>query len=184
MSFAMSDENLPMAVDPPKPPDPPDPPQDPRWKFLRDVAVFELKLAINNLHNFVQIPMTLAVAAFDVVFKHGEEGARFYKFVEWGRTIDDHIDIYSIIHDRERGLNKDFTVDAVLARVEGVIKREYDKGGTAASVKNAVDRALDEMQARTAPASAKAAEAADKAAEAVRRAADNFRGRDGDPPTV
>lgn len=176
----MSDENLPVAVTPPAPPEPPEPPQDPRWKFLRDVAVFELKLAINNLHNFVQIPLTLGVALFDVVFKHGEEGARFYKFVEWGRTIDDHIDIYSIVAHRERGLNENFTVDAVLAHVEGVIKREYAKGGTAATVKNAVDRALDEMQSRTAPASAKAAEAADKAAEAVRRAADNLRGKDGE----
>ena len=93
-----------------------------------------------------------------------------------GGLIDDHIDIYSIVSHRERGLNKDFTVDAVLAHVEGVIKREYEKGGTAATVKNAVDRALDEMQARTAPVSAKAAEAAEKAADAVRRTADNLRG--------
>lgn len=153
---------------------PPDTPEarDARWQFLRDVAVFELKLALNNLHNFIQIPMTLAVALFDLVFKHGKEGSRFYWLVEQGRLIDDHIDIYSIIEHRERGLNKDFTVDAVLARVEGVIKREYEKGGTAATVKNAVDRALDEMQARTAPASAKAAEAAEKAAEAMRGTAE------------
>ena len=38
---------------------------DPRWKFLRDVAAFELKLALNNIHNFVQIPLTLAVALVD-----------------------------------------------------------------------------------------------------------------------
>jgi ribosome-associated translation inhibitor RaiA len=30
--------------------------------------------------------------------------------------------------------------------VEGVIVREYEKGGTAASIKSAVDRAIDEMQ--------------------------------------
>ena len=39
---------------------------DPRWKFLRDVAAFELKLALNNIHNFIQIPLTLAVALVDV----------------------------------------------------------------------------------------------------------------------
>ena len=33
-----------------------------RWKFMRDVLVFESKLALNNLHNFFQIPVTLAVA--------------------------------------------------------------------------------------------------------------------------
>ncbi|HWA04485.1 MAG TPA: hypothetical protein VG819_13270 [Rhizomicrobium sp.] len=154
---------------------PPGSNQDARWKFLRDVAVFELKLALNNVHNFIQIPLTFAVAVFDLVFRHGREGERFYWLVEQGRLIDDHIDIYSIISDRERGLNRDFTVDAVLRRVEDVIKREYEKGGTAASVKNAVDRALDEMQAKTAPATKAAVSAAEKAKDAVRKAAENLR---------
>lgn len=157
-------------------------PRDARWQFLRDVAVFELKLMLNNLHNFFQVPLTLGVALFDLVFKHGEEGSRFYWLVEQGRLIDDHIDIYSIVDHRERGLNRDYTVDAVLKRLEGVIVREYEKGGTAASVKNAVDRAFDEMQSRTAPASGKAAEAAEKAMEAMRQAADKFRNKDDAKP--
>jgi hypothetical protein len=74
-----------------------------RWKFMRDVVVFESKLALNNLHNFFQIPVTLAVAVFDLVFKGKEEGERFYKLLEWGRTIDDSIDIYSVIEHRQAG---------------------------------------------------------------------------------
>ena len=62
---------------------------DPRWRFIRDVAVFEMKLALNNLHNFFQIPLTLAVAVFDLFVKGRQEGERFYKLVEMGRTIDD-----------------------------------------------------------------------------------------------
>ena len=147
----------------------PPPAPDSRWKFVRDVAVFELKLALNNLHNFVQIPLTLALAAVDVVFRHGDEhGSRFYWMVEKGRQIDDAIDIYSIIDHRERAMNKDYTVDAVLAQLEGVIKREYEKGGTVASVKNALDRTLDEMNAKTAPVSEKTAEAFKRAAETMR----------------
>ena len=75
-----------------------------------------LKLALNNLHNFFQIPVTIAVAVFDVIFKGKEEGERFYKLLELGRTIDDSIDIYSVIAHREKSLNKDYTVDAVVAR--------------------------------------------------------------------
>lgn len=169
-----------MSVEEPQPPAVPAPalsPRDARWKFLRDVAVFELKLALNNVHNFIQVPLTLAVALFDLVFKHGEDGARFYWLVEQGRLIDDSIGIYSIIDHRERAMNKDYTVDAVVKRLEDVIVREYGKGGTAASIKNAVDRAFDEMQSRTAPASQKAAEAAERAAEAMREAAEKFRTR-------
>ena len=89
-----------------------------RWRFLRDVAVFELKLALNNLHNFVQIPLTLAVAVFDLVFKGKSEGERFYHLVDLGRTIDDSIGIYSIIDHRQRRLNDQYTVDAVLKHID------------------------------------------------------------------
>ena len=134
-------------------PTPSTPNTDPhaRWKFMRDVLVFESKLALNNLHNFFQIPVTLAVALFDLIFKGKEEGERFYKLLELGRTIDDSIDIYSVIAHREKSLNRDYTIDAVVAKIEGVIVKEYEKGGTAASVKQAVDKAFDGMQAKTAP---------------------------------
>ena len=138
-----------------------------RWQFIRDVAVFELKLALNNLHNFFQIPLTLAVAVFDLVVGGKTEGARFYKLVEMGRTIDDSIDIYSIIDHRERSLNKDYTVDAVIGRLESVIVREYQKGGSAATIKQALDRAIDGMQSTT-------GEHAGKAADAVKAAADKL----------
>jgi hypothetical protein len=138
-----------------------------RWKFMRDVLVFESKLALNNLHNFFQIPVTLAVALFDVIFKGKEEGERFYRLLELGRTIDDSIDIYSVIAHREKSLNKDYTVDAVVARIEDVIVREYKKGGSAATVKQAVDKALDGMQSKT-------GEHAEKAADAIKTAAEKI----------
>ncbi len=146
--------------------------RDARWKFIRDVAVFELKLTLNNFHNFFQVPLTLGIALFDLIFKHGEEGSRFYWVVEQGRLIDDHIDIYSIIDHRERAMNRNYSVDAVVKRVESVIVNEYAKGGTAASIKNALDRAIDEMQSRTGPAAAKAAGATEKAAETIKDAAE------------
>ena len=146
--------------------------RDARWKFLRDVAVFELKLTLNNFHNFFQVPLTLGIALFDLIFKHGEEGSRFYWVVEQGRLIDDHIDIYSIIDHRERAMNRNYSVDAVVKRVESVIVNEYAKGGTAASIKNALDRAIDEMQSRTGPAAARAAGATEKAAGTIKDAAE------------
>ena len=141
-----------------------------RWKFIRDVAVFQFKLFLNNVHNFVQIPLTLVVALVDLIFKTEPEGARFYKLLEHGRTIDDSIDIYSVIAHRDRSLNSAYTVDNVVSKLEGVIVREYQKGGTAASVKAALDRAIDEMQS-------KAGEGKDKAANAMRDAADRMRGK-------
>ncbi|MBV9540628.1 MAG: hypothetical protein JO167_05120 [Alphaproteobacteria bacterium] len=149
-----------------------------RWQFLRDVAVFELKLALNNLHNFFQIPLTLAVAAFDVIAGGKQEGERFYKLVEMGRTIDDSIDIYSIIDHRERSLNKDYTVDAGIKRLEDVIVKEYEKGGTAATIRHAVDRAIDDMQSRSGDTLGKAGDAMKSAADKTHEKMQKM----GDPP--
>jgi hypothetical protein len=123
-----------------------------RWKFLRDVIALQLKLMLGNVHNFVLIPVTLVAAAIDFVFGGKRQGERFYRVLEWGRRADEAIDLYSALGDaagEERELKKDFTVDAVIARLEGVIAREYEKGGTAASVKNAVDKAIDQLQSET-----------------------------------
>jgi hypothetical protein len=140
-----------------------DRPADPsanRWKFMRDVAVFEAKLTLNNLHNMFQVPLTFAVAVFDILFKGKEEGGRFYKLVEVGRTIDDQIDIYSVISHRERRVNEDLTVDAIVARLETIIVREYEKGRSAAAVKQAVDSAIDATRAQTSTHTRKAADMA------------------------
>ena len=160
----MSD-NLPVPI-----PDTPVSNIDPhaRWKFLRDVAVFQFKLFLNNVHNFFQVPLVLVVALVDVIFKTDPEGARFYKVLEYGRTIDDSIDIYSVIAHREKAMKVDYTVDNVISKVEGAIVREYQKGGTAASMKSAVDKVIDEMQARTDAGK-------DKVTEAVKQAADKVK---------
>ncbi|MGH6872862.1 MAG: hypothetical protein ACREHE_15280 [Rhizomicrobium sp.] len=153
----------------------PPPDNDPhaRWRFLRDVLVFQLKLVLGNLQNFLLLPVSLAAALIDVIFKGGREGERFYRVLDWGRRTDEAINIYGAIGGYHatggvEDMDSRYTVDAVLARVEQVIVREYEKGGTAASVKTAVDKALDEMQAKTGDAGARVNESLRTAAEKLR----------------
>ena len=151
-------------------------PDDPdaRWRFLRDVLVFQLKLFIGNLHNFIFIPVSLAAAAADLLFKHERQGSRFYRVMEWARQADEAIDLYSALRDADDGERKFYSIDAVVTRIEDVIVRETEKGGTTASVKAAVDRALDKIQRET-PAKF-------NPDEIVRRAADHIRDRMRRPP--
>ena len=58
-----------------------------------------------------------------------------------------------------------------------MIVREYQKGGTAASVKEAVDKALDGMHAKTAPAAEKASDALKSAAEKLQEKVQNLGNR-------
>lgn len=68
-----------------------------RWRFVRDVLALQLKLLAGNVHNFILIPATLAAALFDLIFRSGSHGARFYRVLEWGRRAEEAIGLYSAL---------------------------------------------------------------------------------------
>jgi hypothetical protein len=123
-----------------------------RWRFLRDVMVFQLKLLLDNLRDFALVPVSLVAALIDLLYRGEREGALFYKVLRWGAQSEEVIDVYSAIEDQPPGsfkVNPAYTVDAVVARLEEVVVREYEKGGTAASIKAALDRAIDQLHRET-----------------------------------
>lgn len=131
---------------------PPQPTRDDRWKFLRDVVVFQLKMFLDNVRDLVLMPVALAAALVDLLLRGDREGARFYRVLRWGWHSEKVIGVYSAIENEEPGpftISRDYTVDGVIARLESVVTREIEKGGTAASVKGAMDRAIDQIHAGT-----------------------------------
>lgn len=136
-----------------------------RWLFLRDVLVFQVKLLLDNLRDFALVPVSLGAALIDFIFKGEREGALFYKVLRWGAHSEEVIDVYSAIEHHEPGsfkMNPDYTVDGVIARLEGVLVRECEKGGTATSIKAAMDRAIDQLHRETGGARAVVVRAADR----------------------
>ena len=142
-----------------------------RWKFFRDVLVFQLKMLLDNVRDFALMPVSLAAALIDLIFKGKRHGSLFYQVLRWGAHSEEVINVYSSIETQERPrVNPDYTVDAVIARLEGVLVRECEKGGTAASIKAAMDRAIDQIQIETSGPR-------DRARDAVVRVARKFRSR-------
>jgi hypothetical protein len=149
----------------------PSPSNADRWKFLRDVLVFQLKMFLDNLRDFALMPVSLVAALIDLVFKGEREGALFYSVLKWGAHSEEVIDVYSAIEDHATSgsmINPNYTVDAVIARLESVLVRECEKGGTAASVKTAMDRAIDQLHKETSGAR-------DRAQDVVAHATDKLR---------
>jgi hypothetical protein len=126
--------------------------RDDRWKFLRDVLVFQLKMLLDNVRDFALMPISLVAALIDLFIRGERQGALFYKVLRWGSHSETVIDVYSAIEHHEPGdfkISRDYTVDGVIARLEGVLVRECEKGGTAATIKTAMDRAFDQIHAET-----------------------------------
>jgi hypothetical protein len=147
-----------------------------RWKFLRDVLVFQLKMLLDNLRDFALMPVSLVAALIDLIFKGEREGSLFYQVLRWGAHSEEVINVYGAIEEHGRpGVNPNYTVDAVIARLEGVLVRECERGGTAASIKSAMDRTIDQIQIE-------ASGPRDRARRAVVQAADKFRRKLGPAP--
>jgi hypothetical protein len=125
---------------------------DDRWKFLRDVLVFQLKMFLDNVRDFALMPVSLAAALIDLFYRGEREGALFYKVLRWGSHSERVINVYSAIAQHPASdfkVSPGYTVDGVIARLENVVVREVEKGGTAATVKAAMDRAIDQLHAET-----------------------------------
>ena len=123
-----------------------------RWRFIRDVVVFQLKMLLDNIRDFALMPVSLAAAVIDLVYKGEREGALFYRVLRWGRHSEEVIDVYSAIEAHDPGsfkVSPNYKVDALIARLEEVVVREVEKGGTAASIKAVMDRTIDEVNRGT-----------------------------------
>lgn len=119
-----------------------------RWPFIRDVLVLQVKLLIGNLHNLILVPATTVAALLDLFVKSDRHGSRFYRVLEWGRQADEAIGLYDALDRHEEHPKRPVSVDGLVYRIEQAILREYEKGGTTASAKAAVDRVLDTLQTR------------------------------------
>lgn len=148
------------------------PHQDDHWKFLRDVAVFQLKMLLDNARDLVLMPVSLVAAVIDLVFKGDRQGALFYRVLRWGAHSEEVIDVYRAIEHERPAEKPSYSVDAVIAQLEGVLVRECEKGGTASSLKAALDRAILQIQSETSGSRERAREAVSAAASKLRTAVD------------
>jgi hypothetical protein len=116
-----------------------------RWQLIRDVAVFQMKLALDALRDFALSPISLVAAVADLVTGGEKPGKHFYAVLGAGRETERWIRLFGEL-DRvspapDRG--EAATIDAIVERVERVIVEQYERGGVTASAKDAIDRGLD-----------------------------------------
>ena len=137
----------------------------PRLLIVRDLVVLQVKLFVGNVHNFLLMPACLLAAALDILFKNRRDEAWLYKTLAWGRHFEERIGLYSALHEDPHNPPEKYSVDAVIARVEHAIKKNYESGGTTATMKAAADKAFERMAARTARLRLKAPQETNSEAE-------------------
>ena len=117
-----------------------------RWTLLRDLVVFQAKLAIDGLRDFALLPVSFVAALVDLL----AGGSRFYTVVHWGRRSERWIDLFAAA-DRfpkpePTTVLEQQRLDDLVARVEELVVEQHRKGGLTAAAKRAIDQALDSIQ--------------------------------------
>jgi hypothetical protein len=123
-----------------------------RWRLIRDVLVFQLRLGLDALRDLLLSPISLVAGLVDLVFG----GTRFYAVLAAGRRTEAWIHLFgeldrSAPDDAVTNAAQPVSIDALVERMERLIVEQYERGGVTASAKSAIDRGLDAIGRRGTP---------------------------------
>lgn len=119
-----------------------------RWELIRDVLVFQGKLFVDGLRDLIWAPVSVGLAVMDLLGIGKNAGLHFYNLLYFGQTTERCINLFGAADRAESHAvaRSSEGLDALVHRVENLARQEYERGGITASAKNAVDRALDNLQ--------------------------------------
>lgn len=136
-----------------EPPSPPPqtvasrPDDDPeRWRLIRDLVAFQLKLALDAARDFLLSPIALVLGLLDLAAGR-HRGGYFDGLLDFGRRTDVWINLFGS-HDGNHGEDREVepvSVDLLVEQVEGLLVEQVERGGLTASAKAAIDRSLDRL---------------------------------------
>jgi hypothetical protein len=92
-----------------------------RWRLLRDVVVFQIKLGMEAVLDLTLIPVSLAAAALDLVLGNWRRPRWFHAVLRFGERCEHRIDLWRVAPDGTDPAPSD--VDAVLRSIEKLVRR-------------------------------------------------------------
>ena len=67
-----------------------------RWRLLRDVVVFQIKLGMEAVLDITLIPVSLAAAAVDLLLGNWRRPRWFYAVLRFGERCEHRIDLWGV----------------------------------------------------------------------------------------
>lgn len=134
----------------PAPIEPSPPPHDSRWRLVRDLIVFQVKLVVDGLKDLVLGPTSMIAGVIDLARGTPRERGLFMAVLRAGDGFDRWVGLFDALAPRERS-EAPASLDDHLRRVEQVLIEQHQRGGLTADAKLAIDRALDVLEGRFKP---------------------------------
>jgi hypothetical protein len=97
-----------------------DKPQGTRWRLVRDVVVFQIKLGMEALLDITLIPVSLAAAALDLVLGNWRQPRWFHAVLRFGERCEHRIDLWGAATPRVDAPQSD--ADVLLRSIETLVR--------------------------------------------------------------
>jgi hypothetical protein len=93
---------------------------DTRWRLVRDVAVFQVKLGMEAVLDLALIPASLAAAALDLLLGNWRRPQWFHAVLRFGERCEHRIDLWRVATPGVDAPQSE--VDAVMRSIETLIR--------------------------------------------------------------
>ena len=128
-------------------------PDLPRWTLIRDMLIFQIKLAIDAIRDLFLSPVSIICGLVDILLGKTLSKSYFYKLMGFGHQSDAWLNLFgdnnkdtANSNDIENHKSKpEMNVDQLFSKVESLLKDQHEKGGLTATAKSNIDRYLNKI---------------------------------------
>jgi hypothetical protein len=115
-----------------------------RWRLLRDLGAFVLKVGLETIRDLVLIPLALLAGLAGLVLSPADPERFFREVLRLGARFDDFLDLFGAAARQQALAPPGATrIDDLVDGIEAVLREQHQKGGVTVAAKDAIDRALD-----------------------------------------
>ncbi len=94
-----------------------------RRAVIRDLAVFQFKLAVDGVLDILLSPMSLALGIYGLIFGGAEPGRYFYRLMNLGHRTDRWINLFGAADRRVPG---EPSADELIRQMEKMLRDRYE----------------------------------------------------------
>ncbi len=124
-----------------------------RWALIRDMLVFQIKLAMDAIRDLLLSPVSIICGLADILIGNSLSKSYFHKLMDFGHQTDSWLNLFGNHKKNTENLNDigsqkakaDMNVDQLFTQVESLLKEQHGKGGLTASTKATIDRYLNKI---------------------------------------
>jgi len=124
-----------------------------RWALIRDMLIFQVKLAMDAIRDLLLSPASIVCGLIDIFKGHSLSKSYFHKLMALGQKSDSWLNLFgnhNKIPDNSSTIDSkkakaDVNVDKLFLQVESLLKEQHGKGGLTAAAKSTIDRYLNKI---------------------------------------